>query len=215
MLNLGIGLKVRAYGITTSYVHTICPSRYLICIKEEEVGTVSFSFVSHVSCDRDLSIRRSKISALALQAQKLTSTNYAAWSVMVKIVLGANGLTDAIDKEKGIGIEERKKFMALGVIFQTLPEDVMLKMPKYSELKDVWEALRVRYLGVERTQKARLQMLISELDGLIKYSFINDLLVDYVAFYSFTTLDVIKSSNLTFTFSLNFISKYFVVEIKF
>ncbi|KAJ0522523.1 putative RNA-directed DNA polymerase [Helianthus annuus] len=101
-----------------------------------------------------------------LQAPKLTSTNYAAWSVMVKVVLGANGLQDAIDKEKGPGIEERKKFMALGVIFQTLPEDVMLQMAKYSEPKDVWEALRVRYLGAERTQKARIQMLTSELDGL-------------------------------------------------
>ncbi|XP_021991248.1 uncharacterized protein LOC110888008 [Helianthus annuus] len=89
-----------------------------------------------------------------LQGPKLTSTNYAAWSVMMKVVLGANSLQDAIGKEKGSGIEERKKFMALGVVFQTLPEDMMLQMAKYSEPKDVWEALRVRYLGAERRQKA-------------------------------------------------------------
>ncbi|XP_076886022.1 uncharacterized protein LOC143535732 [Bidens hawaiensis] len=85
---------------------------------------------------------------------------------MVKIILGANGLHDAIDKEKGTGIVERKKFMALGVIFQTLLEDVMLQMAKYSEPTDVCEALRARYLGAERTQKARVQMLRAELDGL-------------------------------------------------
>ncbi|XP_076947978.1 uncharacterized protein LOC143620086 [Bidens hawaiensis] len=109
---------------------------------------------------------KESIGGFVLHAPKLTSTNYASWSVMVKIILGANSLHDAIDKEKGIGIEERKKFMALGVIFQTLPEYVMLQMAKYSEPKDVWEALRVRYLGAERTQKARVQMLRTELDGL-------------------------------------------------
>ncbi|XP_076950026.1 uncharacterized protein LOC143622892 [Bidens hawaiensis] len=56
--------------------------------------------------------------------------------------------------------------MALGVIFQTLPKDVMLQMAKYLEPKDVWEALRVRYLGAERTQKARVQMLRTELDAM-------------------------------------------------
>ncbi|XP_076882412.1 uncharacterized protein LOC143530876 [Bidens hawaiensis] len=56
--------------------------------------------------------------------------------------------------------------MALGVIFQTLPEDVTLQMSRYSEQKDVWEALKVRYISAERTQKARVQMLRAELDGL-------------------------------------------------
>ncbi|XP_076960907.1 uncharacterized protein LOC143637395 [Bidens hawaiensis] len=109
---------------------------------------------------------KESIGGFPLQAPKLTSTNYASWSVMMKIILGENGLHDAIDKEKGTGIEERKKFMALGVIFQALPEDVMLQMAKYSEPKDVWEALRVCYLGAERTQKALVQMLRAELDGL-------------------------------------------------
>ncbi|XP_076899907.1 uncharacterized protein LOC143553903 [Bidens hawaiensis] len=113
-----------------------------------------------------LGTMKESIGGFVLQAPKLTSTNYASWSVMVKIILGANGLHDAIDKEKGAGIEERKKFMALGVIVQILPEDVMLHMAKYSEPEDVWEALRVRYLGAERTQKARVQMLRTEFNGL-------------------------------------------------
>jgi len=37
---------------------------------------------------------------------------------------------------------------------------------KYKDAKDVWEALRVRYLGGERVQKARLQTLRTELDKL-------------------------------------------------
>ncbi|XP_076891538.1 uncharacterized protein LOC143542982 [Bidens hawaiensis] len=121
-----------------------------------------------MASDKEGSSRTMKESmgGFVLQAPKLTSTNYASWSVMVKIIFGANGLHDAIDKEKGVGIEERKKFMALDVIFQTLPKDVMLQMAKYSEPKDVREALRVRYLGAERTQKARVQMLRTELDGL-------------------------------------------------
>ncbi|XP_076950964.1 uncharacterized protein LOC143624111 [Bidens hawaiensis] len=71
---------------------------------------------------------KESIGGFVLQAPKLTSTKYASWSVMLKIILGAN----EIDKEKGTDIEERKKFMALGIIFQTLPKDVMLQMAKYS-----------------------------------------------------------------------------------
>ncbi|XP_076922621.1 uncharacterized protein LOC143584450 [Bidens hawaiensis] len=78
-----------------------------------------------------LGTMKEPIGGFVLQAPKLTSTNYSSWSIMVKIILGANGLHDAIDKEKGTGIEERKKLMAL-----------------------------------ERTQKARVQMLRAELDGL-------------------------------------------------
>ncbi|XP_076885702.1 uncharacterized protein LOC143535296 [Bidens hawaiensis] len=92
------------------------------------------------------------ISGFVLQAPKLTSTNYASWSVMVKVFLGANGFHDAIDKERG---QELKK-----------ERDMILQMAKYSEPKDAWEALRVRYLGVERTQNACVQMLRTELDGL-------------------------------------------------
>ncbi|XP_076910471.1 uncharacterized protein LOC143568122 [Bidens hawaiensis] len=72
---------------------------------------------------------------------------------MVKIILGANGLHDAIDKEKGTGIEERKKFMALGVIFQTLPEDVMFQTSKKNSESSCSNAKsRVRWIEDRETE---------------------------------------------------------------
>lgn len=103
-------------------------------------------------------------SNVTLQCPKLTKTNYTAWSIMMETVLAAHGLREAIDPVRGGELEGKKKFMAKAMIYQSIPEDVLLQVAKYLEPKDVWEAIRVRYLGADRVQKARLQTLRSELE---------------------------------------------------
>lgn len=41
-----------------------------------------------------------------------------------------------------------------------------MHVSKYKDANDVWEAIRIRYLGADRVQKARLQTLRSELELL-------------------------------------------------
>ena len=84
---------------------------------------------------------------------------------MMRTVLAANGLEGAIDPVTGNAMEVKKKYTALAMLFQSIPEEIVLQVSRYTEPKDVWEALRVRYLGADRIQKARLQMLHSELDA--------------------------------------------------
>ncbi|KAD7116806.1 hypothetical protein E3N88_04074 [Mikania micrantha] len=103
---------------------------------------------------------------VSLLCPKLTTTNYTAWSIMMETVLAAHGLQDAIDPVTGGGVDARRKNMAKALIFQSIPEDVLLQVSKYQEPKDVWDAIRVRFLGAERVQKARLQTLRSELEGM-------------------------------------------------
>ncbi|GKE13920.1 zinc finger, CCHC-type containing protein [Tanacetum coccineum] len=63
-------------------------------------------------------------------------------------------------------VDEKKNYTTKAIIFQTLPEDIHLQDAKHKDAKDVWESIRVRYLGADRVQKARLQTLRSELEML-------------------------------------------------
>lgn len=85
---------------------------------------------------------------------------------MVESILQPYGLWEAINPETGKVIEAKKNLMARAFVFQTLLEDILLQVAKHKDAKDVWEALRVRYLGAERVQKARLQTLRTELEML-------------------------------------------------
>ena len=101
-----------------------------------------------------------------LQCPKLTETNYTSWSILVETVLRAYGLWESIDPVTGATVDEKKNYTTKAIIFQTLPEDILLQVAKHKDAKDVWESIRVRYLGANRVQKARLQTLRSELEML-------------------------------------------------
>ncbi|XP_071699570.1 uncharacterized protein [Rutidosis leptorrhynchoides] len=101
-----------------------------------------------------------------LQCPKLTESNYTSWSIMVETVLKAYGLWEAVDPVTGGKVEARKNHTTKGIIFQTLPEDILLQVAKHNDAKDVWEEIKTRYLGAERVQKAHLQTLRSELEML-------------------------------------------------
>ncbi|KAK1435289.1 hypothetical protein QVD17_01050 [Tagetes erecta] len=94
------------------------------------------------------------------QCPKLTETNYTTWSIMIETVLRAYGNWDAITEDE---VDEKKNYTTKGIIYQTLPEHVLLQVSKHKNVKDVWESIRIRYLGADRVQKARLQTLRNEL----------------------------------------------------
>ncbi|XP_021992439.1 uncharacterized protein LOC110889239 [Helianthus annuus] len=52
------------------------------------------------------------------------------------------------------------------MIFQTLRGDILMQVAQYESAKEVWDAIKVRYLGADMVQKARLQTLRSELETL-------------------------------------------------
>nr|GEU92465.1 zinc finger, CCHC-type [Tanacetum cinerariifolium] len=63
-------------------------------------------------------------------------------------------------------VDEKKNYTTKGINFQTLPENVLLQVAKHKNTKDVWESIKVWYIGAERVQKARLQILRNELEML-------------------------------------------------
>ncbi|GKB32370.1 hypothetical protein Tco_0871771 [Tanacetum coccineum] len=74
---------------------------------------------------------------IALQCPKLNESNYTTWAIMMETILKAYGLWETLEATE-----------------------------KYETAKEVWESIKVRYIGEERVQKARLQTLRSELKTL-------------------------------------------------
>nr|XP_043615725.1 uncharacterized protein LOC122587615 [Erigeron canadensis] len=54
----------------------------------------------------------------------------------------------------------------MAYIFQALSEDLVLQVANCKTAKEVWDALKTRYVGEDRVKKARLQTLKSEFEML-------------------------------------------------
>ncbi|GJU16238.1 zinc finger, CCHC-type containing protein [Tanacetum coccineum] len=99
-----------------------------------------------------------------LQCPKLTDTNYTTWALMMETILKAYGLWKVIDAKKET--DGKKETGAKGMIFQTLPQDMLMQVAQYTTAKEVWNSIKVKHLGANLVQKARLQTLRSELETL-------------------------------------------------
>ncbi|XP_013668531.1 uncharacterized protein LOC106372797 [Brassica napus] len=56
--------------------------------------------------------------------------------------------------------------MAMGLLFTSIPEALVLQVGELDTAKKVWEAIKGRHLGAERVREARLQTLMAEFDRL-------------------------------------------------
>ncbi|GKD66774.1 zinc finger, CCHC-type containing protein, partial [Tanacetum coccineum] len=133
--------------------------------KQETASKSRQARVGKQESTRTLTVREQGSNA-SLQCPKLTETNYTSWSILVETVLRAYGLWESIDPVTGATVDEKKNYTRKPIIFQTLPEDILLQVAMHKDAKDVWESIRVSYLGADRVQKARLQTLRSELEML-------------------------------------------------
>lgn len=79
---------------------------------------------------------------------------------------GTRGLERCKTSDPKTIIEEKTDKVALTMIYQGIPEDVLLSLAEKKTAKDAWEAIRTLCLGVDRVKKARIQTLKSEFEAL-------------------------------------------------
>ncbi|GKA45669.1 hypothetical protein Tco_0738465 [Tanacetum coccineum] len=97
---------------------------------------------------------------IALKCVQLTDSNYTTWAVLMETILKAYGLWETINPKKGSSaIDEKKTHTTKAMIFQTIPQDILVQVAQYETAKEVWDSVKVRYLGADLVQKARLQTL--------------------------------------------------------
>ncbi|XP_076883946.1 uncharacterized protein LOC143532929 [Bidens hawaiensis] len=66
----------------------------------------------------------------------------------------------------GGAVDEKKNKIAIAILYQALPEDILLQVARNRSAKDIWEALHVRFLGADMVQRARLASLRREFEQL-------------------------------------------------
>ncbi|XP_013594761.1 PREDICTED: uncharacterized protein LOC106302908 [Brassica oleracea var. oleracea] len=98
-----------------------------------------------------------------IKCPMLTATNYTVWSMRMKITLRIHKVWEVVEADSKNG---EKNDMALGLLFQSIPESLILQVGELETAKKVWEAIKTRHVGAERVKEAWLQTLMTEFGRL-------------------------------------------------
>lgn len=95
----------------------------------------------------------------------LNPTNYTVWAMRMKIALKVHKVWEVIETELEM-TDAEKNNMAIVLLFQSIPETLILHVGELDTTKKVWKAIKARHVGTERVKEARLQTLMAEFDRL-------------------------------------------------
>jgi hypothetical protein len=93
----------------------------------------------------------------------LTKTNYYDWAALMRMMLEARGLWNAVTEGASDYTEDR---MALEVTAKSVPPELMGSIASKPSAKAAWEAIILRNVGVDRVRKAKASTLKREFDSL-------------------------------------------------
>ncbi|KAG7598928.1 Zinc finger CCHC-type [Arabidopsis suecica] len=108
-------------------------------------------------------VKSKEIGSSSIRCPMLTTTNYTVWTMRMKPMLRVNRAWEAIEPGS---TDEDMNDLAKALLFQSIPESLILQVGEYKTAKQVWEAIKTRHLGADRVKEARLQTLMSEFDRL-------------------------------------------------
>ena len=111
----------------------------------------------------DLVLSTKDVGATSVKLPMLTSSNYTVWAMRMKIALKVSKVWETIDPGSKA---EDKNNMAIALLFQSIPEALVLQVGDLDNAKSVWDAVKSRHIGAERVREARLQTLMAEFDRL-------------------------------------------------
>lgn len=97
-----------------------------------------------------------------LKCPMLNSTNYTVWAKRMKVNLKVHKAWEAIETETN----NDKNDLALALLFQSIPEAMVMQTGDNNTAKQLWEAIKTRHVGAERLREERLQTLMPDFDRL-------------------------------------------------
>ncbi|XP_073363703.1 uncharacterized protein [Aegilops tauschii subsp. strangulata] len=95
----------------------------------------------------------------------LTVDNYTVWAIKVQAILDVHTVWEAVAPGDA-AVNARKDKMARALLLGALPEDVLLQVSMKLTAREVWDSLKVRFVGADRVRVARLATLRGEFDRL-------------------------------------------------
>ncbi|XP_076888868.1 uncharacterized protein LOC143539436 [Bidens hawaiensis] len=99
----------------------------------------------------------------SVQCPMLTITNYTVWAMRMKVVLRIHKVWDTINSRVS---DEDKNDMAMALLFQSIPETLIMQTGDQETAKAMWDSIKTRHLDAERVREARLQTLSMEFDNM-------------------------------------------------
>ena len=113
--------------------------------------------------DDNTIIRTKEFTPPTIQCPILNATNYTVWSMRMKVLLKIYKVWETIEP----GMEDiDKNNIAIGLLFQAIPESMILQVGEQETSKGIWDAVKARNVGADRVKEARLQTLMTEFDRI-------------------------------------------------
>ena len=98
-----------------------------------------------------------------IKCPMLTATNYTVWAIRMKMLLRVHKVWEVVESES---TEGDKNDLATALLFQSIPENLILEVGTLETAKKVWDAIKTRHVGADRVREARLQTLMTEFERL-------------------------------------------------
>lgn len=106
--------------------------------------------------------------SIGLSYPTLTRENYTAWSMKMRVYMQAHGVWEAVEPSDPKAVVEGKTDkIALAMIYQGIPEDVLLSLADKKTSKEAWEAIKTICQGADRAKTAKVQTLQAEFEALV------------------------------------------------
>lgn len=97
----------------------------------------------------------------------LDRSNYTAWAPKMRVLMQPQGIWVAVEPiDLKAVVEDKLDKIALAMIYQGIPEDVLLSIAEKKNAKEAWEAIKNLCQGAEQVKKARVQTLKTEFEAL-------------------------------------------------
>ena len=79
----------------------------------------------------------------------------------------AHGVWESIEpRDPKVAVEDKMDKRALAIIYQGIPEDLLLSITEKRTSKKAWEAIKIVHLGADKVKKAKAQTLKAEFESL-------------------------------------------------
>ncbi|XP_026378905.1 uncharacterized protein LOC113273387 [Papaver somniferum] len=100
--------------------------------------------------DESTIMRAKEFTPPSIQCPILNATNYTVWAMKMKILMKIYKVWETIEP----GTEDvDKNNISIGLLFQAIPESLVLQVGEQETSKKIWDAIKARNLGADRLVK--------------------------------------------------------------
>src|SRR5438132_6302273 len=97
------------------------------------------------------------------QYPMLTRTNYADWTIIMRVQLQAQGLWDVVNLGD---VNDHEDWLALAALLRAVPPELVRTLAARDNAKAAWDTLKMLRVGDDRMREAKAQVRRQEFDQM-------------------------------------------------